>query len=333
MNRCIIAIAMTLLVTRHSAAQDLSDRVADTRSPVVVVLLDGTEVNTGLATLRDVAHITGGTAQLRDEIGRLDIVELASSSHSASVTASQVKMRVLLAGYDHNDFQIRGPSRVSVRRSQPLALDSQVVSSIHDAYVRALSVDPDDILVTLTQPITVRGSSSIVPTRVEPILDQGVRLGNCRLRVGLYEDDHLASAIMVSVLVQRRLSVVTARKNLKRGDLVTESDVDESTTLASSGTSVELESIVGATLKRDIRAGQEIASRDVALVDAASEYAVRPRDQVRIVARVGKVTATISDGQALQGGRVGDSIRVVNPSSKKQLIGRVTGPNEVTVLR
>jgi hypothetical protein len=57
---------------------------------------------------------------------------------------------------------------------------------------------------------------------------------------------------------------------------------------------------------------------------------VKTRDRVRLLAHVGPVNVVVA-GEALQDGRMGQSIRVRNIDSNKIILGRVTGPGLVEV--
>jgi flagella basal body P-ring formation protein FlgA len=55
---------------------------------------------------------------------------------------------------------------------------------------------------------------------------------------------------------------------------------------------------------------------------------VRVRDKVTLAVRAGGLWVTAA-GEALQSGRVGDTVSVRNIDSKKTVVGKVTGPGTV----
>lgn len=87
-----------------------------------------------------------------------------------------------------------------------------------------------------------------------------------------------------------------------------------------------LADVVGGRAVRDLAAG-EVATP--ALVRA--QPLVKSGDTVRALVRMGSVEAT---GQAVaqQSGRRNDRIRLINPESRRQMFGRITGPGEVEVI-
>jgi flagella basal body P-ring formation protein FlgA len=57
---------------------------------------------------------------------------------------------------------------------------------------------------------------------------------------------------------------------------------------------------------------------------------IRPRQRVTVVARAGALCITAA-GEALQEGRLGQTVQVQNVDSKKILTARVTGPTTVEI--
>ncbi len=84
--------------------------------------------------------------------------------------------------------------------------------------------------------------------------------------------------------------------------------------------------VVGGRAVRDLAAGEVITP---SLVRA--QPLVRSGDTVRTIVRMGSVEAR---GQAVaqQSGGRHDRIRLINPESRRQMFGRVTGPGEVEVI-
>lgn len=58
---------------------------------------------------------------------------------------------------------------------------------------------------------------------------------------------------------------------------------------------------------------------------------VRPRDSVRLIVRGTGLRVSIPAAEALQSGRVGDTIRVKNPRSGRVVAGRITSAGEVEI--
>ena len=121
------------------------------------------------------------------------------------------------------------------------------------------------------------------------------------------------------------MPLVTATRSLSRGEIVHDSDV--------AFTMIELKAyrrqgftsfshIVGAKLKKNIRAGEVFERNDVCVVCR--------NEKVIIKAVKGELTIT-TKGTALSDGSTGDQVRVKNDKSNRIIDGVVTGIAEITV--
>jgi flagella basal body P-ring formation protein FlgA len=86
-----------------------------------------------------------------------------------------------------------------------------------------------------------------------------------------------------------------------------------------------VEDLAGARTLRPLVPGDVLTNRDVAVPPT-----IRSGDPVRLRLATAHVEVSV-EGVAAQDGRIGDRIRVVNPSSGRVLRGRVVGPNAVEV--
>ena len=132
---------------------------------------------------------------------------------------------------------------------------------------------------------------------------------------------------MATVHVETDL--LRATRALARGDELTEADVvavrghAQGVVLKRLPVAVET---LGARMTRAVVEGA-VLSADVLSV----QWSVRSGRQVRVCARVDGIEAR-GIGVATENGRIGAIVRVVNPDSKKTLVGRVVGPGEVEVI-
>jgi flagella basal body P-ring formation protein FlgA len=87
-----------------------------------------------------------------------------------------------------------------------------------------------------------------------------------------------------------------------------------------------LADVVGSRTLRNLAAGELVTN---ALVRV--QPLVKSGDTVQVLARVGNVEA-VGRAIAQQSGRRHDRVRLINPDSKRHLVGRVTGPGQVEVI-
>lgn len=87
----------------------------------------------------------------------------------------------------------------------------------------------------------------------------------------------------------------------------------------------DVQQLVGHMAKRPLKAGQVLRQSDVAVAPV-----IKKNDLVRVVVQTGQMTLSVQ-GKALQDGAVGQSIRVMNVNSSRQLSGTVVDAGTVTV--
>ncbi len=134
--------------------------------------------------------------------------------------------------------------------------------------------------------------------------------------------------LYVPVTVIVKADVVTAAKELRRGQILTAQDlILEQRDIASlhHGYLVNLKEAIGKQVKYNIRRGQVITPAKV-----ASQKAVKRNSRVTIVAQNPAIQVRMK-GTALENGAIGDRIRVRNNSSKRELEAEVLGNGIVQV--
>lgn len=131
--------------------------------------------------------------------------------------------------------------------------------------------------------------------------------------------------IYVPVRTTISMPLVTATHALTRGELVLDSDVTlsmiELTAYRRQGFTA-IDQIVGAKLKKNIRAGDVLERNDVCVVCR--------NEKVIIKAVKGELSIT-TKGTALSDGALGEQVRAKNANSNRIVDGIVTGIAEITV--
>jgi flagella basal body P-ring formation protein FlgA len=91
--------------------------------------------------------------------------------------------------------------------------------------------------------------------------------------------------------------------------------------------------VVGYKVIQVVRRGQALTNAVVRSAEAVAldEIVVKKRTLVRLVARRRNLTVTIPQAEALDDGRVGDTIRVRNPQSDRVVSGKVVDSGTVNV--
>ncbi len=153
-------------------------------------------------------------------------------------------------------------------------------------------------------------------------------LGNISATMTFYVDSRRIRRVPVSGRVSITREVVRASRNIQRGDLIAQKDLElvQETTMRRQGDALaNKEEAVGQHAARNIRAGSTLTSAMVEhppVVERGSPVIIlAENDFLRITTR----------GEALEDGRLGETIRVKNLQSGKDFSSIVTGPGWVTV--
>jgi flagella basal body P-ring formation protein FlgA len=152
--------------------------------------------------------------------------------------------------------------------------------------------------------------------------------GRLRARLEVLVDGESARVLRVQLGVRDRRLAVTALRPLRPGDVIAAGDV-ELRELPPGVTPRQplrdLEGAVGQVATRRVEAGEVLGSGSV-----RPPALVRRRERVRIIARAGGVVV-VAQGEPLDDGGLGDSVRVVCQASGRTLEARVAGPGTVEV--
>ena len=118
------------------------------------------------------------------------------------------------------------------------------------------------------------------------------------------------------------------RRLISAGDTIAADDLEWQPVHLSrlSGNSLtDAEQLVGRMAKRPLKAGQMLRQSDVAI-----SLVIRKNDLIRLVVRTGQMTLSVQ-GKALQDAALGQTVRVVNVNSNRQLSGTVVDAGTVAI--
>lgn len=134
--------------------------------------------------------------------------------------------------------------------------------------------------------------------------------------------------IYVPVKVEIYTDVLVANRNLAKGTLLSEADMNYARmniAQAGMGYFEDLSQVVGMELKRGVRAGNTIQSSVL-----TAPTVVKRGDTVQLQATIAGV-AVVTSGEALSHGQLGQQIRVRNSRSQRIVDAVVTAPGKVSV--
>jgi hypothetical protein len=317
LRRVFLAFAAAAAATVWAGAQG---PVSD---PVVLVLQTEATVSGGVVRVGDIARIDGGSAALRDAFARLDIAEWQPAADRLVVSRNDVKFRLLIRGHDERTFVIAGPARCVVgRKSSPLSEESARRAMQQAVAQRA----PELARLLVTK---FDGAPQFPKLRIEErdrvqlegqLLDQGLPLGRTR------------GQILVRVNGEQRALVpasldVTFAQSAEPLPPIPEKTGPLIPTRSRPAPFPPLAPFSANSSGLPYAPTAEATEPEVPIGPL-----VRVRDRVQMIAIIGHVCAT-TPGEALQDGRMGQTISVRNVDSNKTVSGRVVGKGQVEIER
>jgi flagella basal body P-ring formation protein FlgA len=312
-------------------------RASDQRpGPVRIALKPMAAARGKVATIADLADIEGGDEASRQRVAALDVVELKAVGAPEVLSQRLVQIRLLLAGVSSSLCEVTGADRVTVVRAPAGVPDKLVVDAIQAALSKRFRIEAADLDVRLTQPLQTKLELDRIDAadlRLEPLLPAVLPVGRTRLQVDLYVRGQLRESPSTTVDIGLYQTVAQVVGLIGRGETLTPEKIRaERVRTVGAGTFPAPAEVAGRKVNRALRAGETIRLQDLESPrDAENPVLVKPRDTVQLVVRKGQLTVVLSAAEALQPGRQGDVIRVLNPDSKKIISGRVVSRSELEV--
>lgn len=118
------------------------------------------------------------------------------------------------------------------------------------------------------------------------------------------------------------------RRLISAGDIIAAEDLEWQAvhlTRLSGNSLTDAEQLIGRMAKRPLKAGQILRQSDIAVSPV-----VRKNDLVRLVVKTGQMTLSVQ-GKALQDAALGQTVRVINVNSNRQLSGTVIDAGTVAI--
>ena len=307
----------------------------DSDSPLVLRLKDDPTVTSYRIRVDDLATISGGSEALRARIGHLDLIDLPESASSVVVKREQVCIRLRLAGVKRDDFRVEGPQRVTVRRKENRLEEQEIITAAQNALLQRLPWKKEELDIQLAQPLGKLPLLAVSheEVRLEPEMHVvGIPLGRSRVDVLIYERGQQRQSVPVQFTTKLVQTIAVASRRIAAGELLNEQNLRfETRSLERLDNYLTTgASIVGKRALVALAPGTLIVATDVEVATPEDVVLVKNRDVVRLLARVGPLQVTTT-GQALQDGRAGQLIGVLNLDSKKTVFGRVMGRSTVKV--
>ena len=153
------------------------------------------------------------------------------------------------------------------------------------------------------------------------------------MRVRLWKGEDVVTTRVVRFRVLKRQRVVVTRVSLQRDSIIEEGDVQfENRFLSTVADEPKEADVYGQRVRTLVPAGKILSLRDLRTpVQKRNGYVIQARDSVRVTAVGNGLKIRLAKAEALESGRVGETIRMRNSVSNKEIFGRVVEAGEVVI--
>lgn len=300
---------------------------AEKPESVSVQVRSFSHVNGRDMTVRDLADIKGPEPQCK-LIGDITLGSSPMPGKQKRIPGSMVEGKIRsLVSRKGQTVAIRVPGIIVVERSGQEITEPELQAVFYAHIKEKVEGRPFRL-----KDVKIRGNR-IVPMGTRTLKVDGRQNRNVKGRVTVtvrpVVDGQKASPIYLSGWVDLFDQVVTAQRDIPRGDTIKKEDIGlsrQNMSKAPPGLMTSPEKVEGSVARSRIEKGSYI--RDTMVAEAP---VIRKGDVVKIVASSGGLTV-VAQGVAREDGRMGEQVMVENIRSSKNVPARVLGPGSVEVL-
>jgi len=265
-------------------------------------------------------------------VSQLKGVEISSSPAPGSDCAISkdllmYRINPYIAG--NKDIFIRIPETLAVQRSAQLVSAGRM-EEIYMEYIKDNSGWSEDQIQF--EDINTPGTIALPEGRLKWDVQDRKKddfIGYVNLTIDFSIDEKLVKKVPVSGKVSVRRETIKAKGKIERGRIVTENDialVNENSLHYRKDSVISKEDVVGKRALRTIQADQTILAN---MIENAPP--VKKGDKVIIKAENSELKVTAA-GEALQDGRTGDQVEVMNIQSGRKILATVKSSGIVEVV-
>lgn len=295
----------------------------------MVVLLAGTKQALA-ASLRPEAVITGDYIKLGDIFNGTKNAEYILGPAPAPGKDMVLNARTLYkiaAALDVDWSPSSSTEQIILKRESSVIPETEINTAI-EAKLRKAGVEDKFSLHFLNAPGNIVLPANTDTTLEITAFNFDAQKDNFNAVIVAPSAENPVKRINVSGRIERLLAVPVLKSSLRNGDIIGAMDIDfiyvPNNNIAS-GTLLNEKDLIHMTPRRIVHGGKPVISNEIEhpkMVDRG--------DSITLIFANGPMMLTVK-GKSMQAGALGDTVRVSNTSSNKNLQGVVTAHREVTI--
>jgi flagella basal body P-ring formation protein FlgA len=304
-----------LLTSSLGAAHPTARAAVGTRSnaglpTAVVTFRSSAEVRGTGIRLADIALVEASDARLSTRLEAVEVGTAPLCGHTRTVSAEYAKIRIRQVGVDVNRLLFRGSDLVAVSRPEQRLAGAELVKAAQTAVE---SANPGATAEFTFAPRDLRVPVGTMALKTLPVRLAGENSGSVTVQVTV--DGQPAAAVPMSFRLLRRAPAVIAARDLPAGTVLTGDDlrVEDRPELPGRLVLSDASQAVGQQSTVPIKGGAILTASQL-----KPAILIKRGTRVRLVCKGPTFVATAT-GEAMQDGAAGQTIRVRNLSSLREL--------------
>lgn len=316
----VIALALGMVIMLTAAA--------GSAEPVRIVLPTHATVDADTILLGEIADIHGADAEQVESLGAVEVGRAPLPGQTLLLHGSQVEMRLRQHRFDADMLHIEATGPVRVLRGHQSVTAEQITKAVHAFIVKHAPWSVEQMTI---RPIQYAQSHRVPPGKValQVIPSRHADwLGAMPFRVNIMVDGHAVQRTSVPAYIEVWQEVVLAAKPLGRNQPITRDDVKiETMNIARIPASaiMRLDQVLGRRANRPIAVNSVLRNDQVDLPPI-----IRRGDVVQVLAESETLRVT-TQAVAQENGGLGETIRVMNMRSRKNIHAQVVDAQTVRV--
>lgn len=294
-----------------------------------IMLKPHSEVSGTALLLGKLATLEGFSEEEQSRLAALSLGAAPSPARTVKLNPGQVKSRLYNAGLELDDYEIDIPEQVVVKRAARVVTGKEITDAAVEFLEKNFPTETKKFKVIVVKP----PSDITLPegeVELYPRLDvRPERVGLSGFRMQVVQDGAVKRTVGLQNAIDVEVEVVAAARKIDAGETLTAEDVEMTSERVSrlrGGAIFTIDDVVGKRARRWLSEGAVIPRSAVEMLPD-----VNTGDRVNLVVRAGFVEVT-ARGKALEKGRRGDTIRVLNLGTKKILDAEIIDSGNVRVL-
>ncbi len=285
--------------------------------------------------LKHIAEVSSTNPRIAAKIKELDIDQIEEDQNTIKVSKEQVRIRLVLSGIKDSQFQLSGHDSLTVVAARPTSKRKSVTKALTTQIAEQFHMPHSNIQVTIDSKFQMLDSSGFDfdSIQVQQEFGNELPLGKRKVETTVRDLNGELQALRIPVTVAVFRDLVVAKKNISKGQTLTPRDV-VSVRRPVMRRNVKLasyEQVLGMQAQTDIQQHELIKSNLVRQNKPASSFVIKRNSYVNIVARRGSLSVVLKDAKALENGKIGEKITLVNPKTKERVVGKVLDSSTVEI--